>query len=69
MAHYISIDGASRTKKHYENFPVATLIFPKQERLAATVLYKFARDCDDIADEGDLNQQQRYEKLEHTKLI
>ena len=65
MAHYISIDAASRTKKHYENFPVATLIFPKQERLAATVLYKFARDCDDIADEGDLNQQQRYEKLEH----
>ena len=54
MTHYISIKEANRTKKHYENFPVATLIFPKDERFAATLLYKFARDCDDIADEEKL---------------
>lgn len=63
MSYYISINKARLTKKHYENFPVATLIFPKKERYAATILYQFARECDDIADEGNLNKAERYAKL------
>ena len=48
---------AKITKKHYENFPVATLLFPKVHRDAATLLYSFARNADDIADEGNLKQE------------
>ena len=47
------------TKKHYENFPVATLLFPKAQRDAATILYSFARNADDIADEGNLTKIER----------
>lgn len=65
MTHYISIKEANRTKKHYENFPVATLIFPKDERFAATLLYKFARDCDDIADEENFSKKERIKKIRY----
>ena len=59
MSHYITLDKAREHKKHYENFPVATIIFPKKIRDAATLLYQFARECDDIADEGSFSEQHR----------
>jgi squalene synthase HpnC len=36
---------------HYENFPVASLLLPKPQRLAAAAIYAFARQADDYADE------------------
>jgi phytoene synthase len=38
---------------HYENFPVASLLLPKNLRTPIEIIYRFARSADDIADEGD----------------
>ncbi|MDZ7765481.1 MAG: squalene synthase HpnC [Melioribacteraceae bacterium] len=38
---------------HYENFPVASFIFPKRIRKDVALIYRFARTADDIVDEGD----------------
>ncbi len=36
---------------HYENFPVASLLVPRQKRDALAAIYAFARSADDFADE------------------
>jgi len=51
-------------RTHYENFPVASFMLPQKLRDPVAVIYAFARCADDIADEGDLNDQQRLEKLD-----
>jgi len=38
--------------KHYENFPVASVLCPPALRPAVVALYHYARTADDIADEG-----------------
>src|SRR4030095_393001 len=38
-------------KKHYENFPVASLLLPKEKRKYIFSVYAFARAADDFADE------------------
>ncbi|MCL4547147.1 MAG: squalene synthase HpnC [Bacteroidetes bacterium] len=43
------------TKSHYENFPVVSLFLPKVLRKHVAVVYQFARQADDIADEGITN--------------
>jgi squalene synthase HpnC len=48
---------------HYENFPVASLILPARFREPVTVLYRFAREADDLADEGDAAPQTRLAAL------
>lgn len=48
---------------HYENFPVASFILPKHLRRPISVIYAFARNADDFADEGDLDADTRLEKL------
>ena len=63
MTHYITLDAGKENKKHYENFPVATFLYPKKIREAAIILYKFARTGDDIADEGNLSRKERGKKL------
>ena len=68
MNQYITLEKAKVTKKHYENFPVATLLFPKSYRDAATILYSFARNADDIADEGKLTYDQRKKLLREMEL-
>ncbi|WP_455201352.1 squalene synthase HpnC [Kaarinaea lacus] len=50
-------------RSHYENFPVASLLLPRNLRQPIAVIYAFARSADDFADEGQLTQQQRLEKL------
>jgi len=50
---------------HYENFPVASILLPKKLRQPISVIYAFARTADDFADEGELSEQQRLEKLNH----
>lgn len=49
---------------HYENFPVASLLLPRRLRPAVTAIYRYARTADDIADEGDLPDQERLARLE-----
>jgi len=39
-------------RTHYENFPVGSLLVPKQRRQHVYNLYAFARTADDFADEG-----------------
>ena len=45
--------------KHYENFPVASILCPAHLRPAVASLYWFARTADDLADEGDATAEQR----------
>lgn len=49
---------------HYENFPVASLLLPAHLREAVTVIYQFAREADDIADEGDADEHTRLQALQ-----
>ena len=53
-----------RVRGHYENFPVASLILPRHLRQPISVIYAFARTADDLADEGDLQPQQRLQQLD-----
>jgi squalene synthase HpnC len=48
---------------HYENFPVASFILPRQLRRPISVIYAFARTADDFADEGDWDAETRLTKL------
>ncbi len=48
---------------HYENFPVASILMPKRLRRPVAAIYHFARAADDIADEGDLPNEQRLQQL------
>lgn len=49
---------------HYENFPVASILLPKHLRRAVEVIYHFARQADDFADEGDLPDAERLARLD-----
>ena len=49
---------------HYENFPVASILLPKRLRRAVEVIYYFARQADDIADEGEFTNEERLAKLD-----
>ncbi len=48
---------------HYENFPVASLLMPKRLRKPVEAIYRFARQADDLADEGDATATERREAL------
>lgn len=50
-------------KSHYENFPVVLFTIPKEIRKHIAVVYQFARQADDIADEGNFATETRLEKL------
>lgn len=58
-------DFLTSTKDHYENFPVASFLIPKDYRKDIAIVYWFARTADDIADEGIFDADYRFEKLEH----
>ncbi len=45
------------TKSHYENFPVASILLPKNKREYIYPIYTFARIADDIADEFEFSEQ------------
>ena len=49
---------------HYENFPVASVLLPRRVRKPVAAIYHFARAADDIADEGDLPDQERLQRLD-----
>jgi squalene synthase HpnC len=56
-----SIDFA---KAHYENFPVLSIFIPKEYQKYVAVFYQFARQVDDIADEGDYLVEERLKSLD-----
>ena len=49
---------------HYENFPVASLLLPRELRGPVALIYRFARTADDFADEGDAPPGLRLERLD-----
>jgi len=49
---------------HYENFPVASILLPKRLRRPVEIIYHFARQADDFADEGDMPDAERLAKLD-----
>ena len=48
---------------HYENFPVASLALPRRYREPVRRVYHFARSADDFADEGELADAERLQRL------
>lgn len=55
-------------RRHYENFPVGSLLVPKRLRRHVYSVYAFARTADDFADEGyetgELTEAQRLTALD-----
>ena len=51
-------------KKHYENFPVASLAVPRNLRPYVWAVYAFARAADDFADEGAGTPAERLQALD-----
>lgn len=49
---------------HYENFPVASLLLPRRLRRPVALIYRFAREADDFADEGNVPDAVRLQRLE-----
>lgn len=52
-------DSLRLSKTHYENFPVASLLMPRRLREPVALIYAFARQADDFADEGDWDADTR----------
>lgn len=53
------------TKSHYENFPVLSIFVKKELRKFVAIIYQFARQADDIADEGTSAPNERLKKLNY----
>ena len=49
---------------HYENFPVASFLLPRRLRRAVEIIYRFARQADDFADEGNISNPERLLQLD-----
>ena len=49
---------------HYENFPVASILLPLRLRRPIGLIYAFARQADDFADEGEMPSEQRLALLD-----
>ena len=50
-------------RRHYENFPVASILLPAGMRPHIAAIYAFARAADDFADEGDRTADERLAPL------
>ena len=51
-------------REHYENFPVASLLIPREMRRHIAAVYAFARAADDFADEGARSDEERHRLLD-----
>jgi len=51
-------------RRHYENFPVASLLVPRGMRRHVAAVYAFARAADDLADEGTRTVDERHALLD-----
>lgn len=55
----------SVARRHYENFPVASVLVPLRMRKHLFAIYAFSRLADDIADEpGPISKEDRVQRLE-----
>src|SRR5262245_13661532 len=54
---------ARLTRRHYENFPVASWLLPSRARVPVQAIYAFARSADDFADEEE-HEGHRLERLD-----
>jgi squalene synthase HpnC len=54
---------ADTARRHYENFPVASVLIPAAMRRHVAAIYSFARAADDFADEGRLPAERRLHLL------
>lgn len=62
-SHSVVQESLQLANTHYENFPVASVLLPRRYREPIGLIYSFARQADDFADEGDLAPEQRLELL------
>jgi len=60
----VTRDSLKLANTHYENFPVASVLLPMRLRRPIGLIYSFARQADDFADEGDLAPGQRLALLD-----
>lgn len=60
----VANESMALASSHYENFPVASVILPKHLRKPIALIYQFARQADDFADEGDLTIEERLALLD-----
>ncbi|MBM3817655.1 MAG: squalene synthase HpnC [Acidimicrobiia bacterium] len=51
-------------RRHYENFPVASVLVPRRARHHIAAVYAFARAADDFADEGRRSVEERHALLD-----
>ncbi len=56
-------DSSDAARQHYENFPVGSIALPKHLRRPVALIYHFARQADDFADEGNHTPQERLAML------
>ncbi len=54
---------ARLARAHYENFPVASRLLPRDARPHVAAVYAFARGADDLADEGSSSLDERLAAL------
>ena len=60
----ITRESLALANTHYENFPVASVLLPMRLRKPIGLIYSFARQADDFADEGELTPEQRLALLD-----
>lgn len=60
----VTRDSLKFANTHYENFPVASVLLPMRLRRPIGLIYSFARQADDFADEGNLTPEQRLAQLD-----
>ena len=53
-----------QARRHYENFPVASLLVPAHMRRDVAAVYAFARAADDFADEGNRSVEERHHLID-----
>jgi squalene synthase HpnC len=63
----IAAQSLALATQHYENFPVASFLLPAHLRTPVALIYSFARQADDFADEGDLSIDERLKLLDAFK--
>lgn len=59
----ITLQSLEHASSHYENFPVASILLPNHLREPIALIYSFARQADDFADEGDSSVEERLASL------
>lgn len=57
-------ESSALAHEHYENFPIASIALPRHLRGPIALIYTFARQADDFADEGNHKTEKRLAMLQ-----